>query len=77
VGAHQLERLAQALWQDLHAQLGAQLLADLGDSLLPALVSSAEAGGCLGRWGRLVAEEFGDEFVKALAGCLGLCYTGH
>jgi hypothetical protein len=44
----------------------------LRDGVLPALASSAEAGGCLGRWGRLVAEEFGDEFVQTLAGGWGL-----
>ena len=77
VGAHQLKRLAHALWQDLHAQLGAELRFDLRYGLLPALASGAEAGGCLGCWGGLVAEEFGDEFVEALAGSWGLCYTCH
>jgi len=72
VGAYQLKRLAHALRQSLHAQLGAELLAHLGNRLLPALASGAEVG----RSG-LVAVKLGDEFVEPLAGCWGLCYTRH
>jgi len=51
VGADQLKGLAHAFRQDLDAQFGAELLFDLRDGLLPALVSSAEASWDLGAWG--------------------------
>ena len=77
VGAHQLQPLAHALWQDLDAQFRAELLAHVRNGLLPALASGAEASRGLERRGGWVAEELGDEFVEALAGCGGLCYTRH
>ena len=69
---HQREGLVQAVRQDLDAQGGAQLLRDLGDGVLPALVGRAAVRRRLRCEGGWVAVELGDEGGEWLAGA-GVC----
>jgi hypothetical protein len=68
MGQHQRERLVLAVWQHVHAEFRAELLAHLGHGVVPACILRAAV--CRWRWcgGGSVTIEFGDEGVQGLVG---------
>jgi hypothetical protein len=77
VGQDQCQRLVQALGQRLDAEFRTQLLAHLGDGILPALVGRATVSSGLRCGGGLSAKELGNEGGEWLADRWGVWETCH
>jgi len=77
VGQHQREGFVQALRERLDVEFRMQLLAHLGDGVVPALAGRAVARRKRRRGGGQVAEELGDEGGEGLAGSRGVWYSCH